>query len=245
MPAYHYRFHPAIRSARAAVTGGSVGLPWAVHAEFVIAAGTAAWPLGELLNFGLYAVDAMRAVLALEVRSVYATVGTFFYDGDGRRSVGAGAEYGARRRGDDVRRARADARAIPTATAATDACASWARTAPSSWTRPRRRSACTATDAPSSATTARESLRALVDHFIAVVRGEQRPSLGRATRARRSRSSLPRATPPRPTASSHLDRRTAHETRDLSHRDGIRHGMLRGEPEPAPSSTSVRATCWG
>ena len=75
MPAYHYRFHPAIRSARAAVAGGSVGLPWAVQAEFIIAAGTAAWPLGELLNFGLYSVDAIRAILGLEVESVYATVG--------------------------------------------------------------------------------------------------------------------------------------------------------------------------
>jgi predicted dehydrogenase len=81
MPAYHYRFHPAIRSARSAVAGGSIGLPWAAHAEFVIAEGTAAWPLGELLNFGLYSVDALRAVLGLEVRSVYATVNGFFYDG--------------------------------------------------------------------------------------------------------------------------------------------------------------------
>ena len=84
VPAHHYRFHPAIRAARAAVAGGSVGLPWAVQAEFMIAAGTAAWPLGELLNFGLYSVDAIRAILGLEVESVYATVGSFFYgDGDG------------------------------------------------------------------------------------------------------------------------------------------------------------------
>jgi predicted dehydrogenase len=82
VPAHHYRFHPAIRSARAAVMGGSVGLPWAVQAEFLIAAGTAAWPLGELLNFGLYSVDAIRAILGLEVESVYATSGSFFY-GDG------------------------------------------------------------------------------------------------------------------------------------------------------------------
>jgi predicted dehydrogenase len=82
MPAYHYRFNPAIRSARAAVAGGAIGLPWGVHAEFVIASGTAAWPLGELLNFGLYPVDALRAILGLEVRSVYATSGAFFYDGD-------------------------------------------------------------------------------------------------------------------------------------------------------------------
>jgi predicted dehydrogenase len=82
MPAYHYRFNTAVRSARAAVAGGSIGLPWAIHAEFVIAGGTAAWPLGELANFGLYPVDAIRAILALEVRSVYATVGSHFYGGD-------------------------------------------------------------------------------------------------------------------------------------------------------------------
>lgn len=79
VPAHHYRFAPAIRSARAAVARGSIGLPWALQAEFVIAGGTAAWPLGELLNFGLYSVDAIRAILALEVESVYATVGSFFY----------------------------------------------------------------------------------------------------------------------------------------------------------------------
>jgi predicted dehydrogenase len=82
VPAYHYRFDPAIRSARAAVAGGSVGLPWAVQAEFIIAGGTAAWPLGELLNFGLYSVDAIRAILGLEVESVYATQGSFFYGDD-------------------------------------------------------------------------------------------------------------------------------------------------------------------
>ncbi len=79
MPAHHYRFNPAIRSARAAVAGGTIGLPWALHSEFVIAQGTKAWPLGELLNFGLYPVDAIRAILALEVESVYATSGAFFY----------------------------------------------------------------------------------------------------------------------------------------------------------------------
>jgi predicted dehydrogenase len=82
MPAYHYRFHPAMRSARTAVASGAVGLPWAAHAEFIIANGAAAWPLGELLNFGLYSIDALRAVLRLEVRSVYATVGSAFYGAD-------------------------------------------------------------------------------------------------------------------------------------------------------------------
>ncbi|HEX8966965.1 MAG TPA: Gfo/Idh/MocA family oxidoreductase, partial [Chloroflexota bacterium] len=66
---------------RAAVVSGSIGLPWAAHAEFMIASGSAAWPLGELLNFGLYPIDGLRAVLGLEVRSVYATVNNSFYAG--------------------------------------------------------------------------------------------------------------------------------------------------------------------
>jgi predicted dehydrogenase len=82
LPAYHYRFHPAVRSARAAVMGGSIGLPWAIHSEFIIAEGTSAWPPGELLNFGLYPIDAMRSIVGLQVRSVYATRGAFFF-GDG------------------------------------------------------------------------------------------------------------------------------------------------------------------
>jgi len=79
-PAHHYRFSTAVRSARAAVAGGSIGLPWAAHGEFILAGGTAAWPLGELMNFGLYPVDALRSILGLEVQSVYATSGTVFYD---------------------------------------------------------------------------------------------------------------------------------------------------------------------
>jgi predicted dehydrogenase len=82
VPAYHSRFAPAVRSARTAVADGSIGLPWGAHGEFIIAGGTAAWPLGELANFGLYPIDALRAILGLDVESVYATSGTFFYDGD-------------------------------------------------------------------------------------------------------------------------------------------------------------------
>src|SRR6266545_1735911 len=48
MPAHHFRFHPAVRSARAAVSGGTIGLPWGVHGEFIVDDGAAAWPLGEL-----------------------------------------------------------------------------------------------------------------------------------------------------------------------------------------------------
>lgn len=82
VPAYHYRFSPAVRSARAALMDGSIGLPWAIQSEFIVAGGTGAWPLGELANFGLYPIDAIRSILGLEVESVYASTGSFFY-GDG------------------------------------------------------------------------------------------------------------------------------------------------------------------
>jgi predicted dehydrogenase len=73
MPAYHYRFDPAIRAARDQVAAGRVGLPYAIHSEFLIATGRAVSDLGELRNFGCYPVDAIRAVTGCEVRSVCAT----------------------------------------------------------------------------------------------------------------------------------------------------------------------------
>jgi predicted dehydrogenase len=179
MPAYHYRFHPAMRSARAAVANGSVGLPWAAHAEFVIAAGTAAWPMGELLNFGLYAIDALRAVLRLEVRSVYANVGSFFYGGDaddfsvlslnfehgvlattsvGRApTVGHPNGYG----GDRRLRVMGSHGSIVVDAAAPSLGVYGAGTGHAEQRY-----------------YGRESLRGLIDHLIGVVRGEQRPELG-------------------------------------------------------------------
>ena len=174
MPAYHYRFHPAIRSARAAVTGGSVGLPWAVQAEFIIAAGTAAWPLGELLNFGLYSVDAIRAILGLEVESVYATVGlVLLWRATGRTICQrARAEFRARGGCDDVRRTRADHRASERLRRRSTRARSWARTARSSWTRRSSRSACTATEQAELRGYGDASLRLLVDHLVDCVRSE-------------------------------------------------------------------------
>ena len=177
MPAYHYRFHPAIRQARAAVAGGSVGLPWAAHAEFVIANGTAAWPLGELLNFGLYSIDALRAVLRLNVRSVYASIGNFFY-GDGADDLSVLAlnmEHG-------VLATTSVGRAPTTGH-------------PNGYGGDRRLrvmgshgSIIVDASAPSVSVYGngrgdqryygRESLRGLIDHLIGVVRGEQSPEVG-------------------------------------------------------------------
>jgi predicted dehydrogenase len=177
MPAYHYRFHPAIRAARAAVIGGTVGLPWAAHAEFLIAMGTAAWPLGELLNFGLYPVDALRAVLGVEVHSVYATVNSVFYDGPaddlsvlalnfahgivattsiGRApTTGHPNGYGGDRR---LRVMGSHGNVIVDAAAPALSIAADGRAEQRYF--------------------GRESLRALIDHFVAAVRGDVSPELG-------------------------------------------------------------------
>jgi predicted dehydrogenase len=72
VPAHHQRFAPALRSAIGAVRAGRVGLPWNVQCDFVVAGGDPA-PTGELVNFGLYPVDVVRALLGLEVRRVHAT----------------------------------------------------------------------------------------------------------------------------------------------------------------------------
>lgn len=177
MPAHHYRFHPALRSARAAVAGGSIGLPWAAHAEFVIANGAAAWPLGELLNFGLYAVDALRAVLGLEVRSVYGTVNSHFYGGkaDDFAVLAMNFSHG-------VIATTSIGRAPTTGH-------------PNGYGGDRRlrvmgSHGTLVVDAAAPALTVYghghaeqrfygvESLRGLVDHFVAVARGQQAPELG-------------------------------------------------------------------
>jgi predicted dehydrogenase len=71
MPAHHQRFAPAVRSARAAVAAGRVGLPWNIQADFLVAGGEPC-PLGELVNFGVYPVDVVFALTGQPVRRVHA-----------------------------------------------------------------------------------------------------------------------------------------------------------------------------
>ncbi|MGQ0570718.1 MAG: Gfo/Idh/MocA family protein [Armatimonadota bacterium] len=73
-PAQHYRFDAAHQAAREQVARGRIGLPYAVHAEFLIATGRAVAEMGELRNFGCYPVDAIRAITGCAVRTVCATV---------------------------------------------------------------------------------------------------------------------------------------------------------------------------
>jgi len=71
VPAHHQRLGAALRSAVAAVRGGRVGLPWNVQCDFLVAGGDPA-PTGELVNLALYPIDAVHALLGLEVRRVHA-----------------------------------------------------------------------------------------------------------------------------------------------------------------------------
>ncbi|MFI0425046.1 Gfo/Idh/MocA family protein [Spongiactinospora sp. 9N601] len=83
LPAYHQRFHPAVRAAREAVAAGRVGLPWNAQADFLVAGGGPVWPYGELLNFAPYATDALHAIAGLPVVSVYALAGHVAEDAGG------------------------------------------------------------------------------------------------------------------------------------------------------------------
>ena len=71
VPAHHQRLGAALRSAAGAVRGGRVGLPWNVQCDFLVAGGDPA-PTGELVNLALYPIDAVHALLGLEVRRVQA-----------------------------------------------------------------------------------------------------------------------------------------------------------------------------
>jgi predicted dehydrogenase len=75
VPAHHQRLGAALRSAAAAVRAGRVGLPWNIQCDFLVAGGDPA-PTGELVNLALYPIDAVHALLGLEVRRVHAIGGT-------------------------------------------------------------------------------------------------------------------------------------------------------------------------
>ncbi|MFG1853928.1 Gfo/Idh/MocA family protein [Actinomadura geliboluensis] len=74
MPAHHHRFGAAVQAARGALASGRVGLPWNVQADFLVDGGDPC-PDGELVNFGLYPVDVVRALTGQAVRRVHAVPG--------------------------------------------------------------------------------------------------------------------------------------------------------------------------
>lgn len=67
MPDYHYRFQPAVRSARGALAAGRIGLPWNVQADYL-----AADPHARPESLALHCIDTVRALTALPVREVFA-----------------------------------------------------------------------------------------------------------------------------------------------------------------------------
>ncbi|CND74108.1 oxidoreductase domain-containing protein [Mycobacterium tuberculosis] len=74
MPAHHHRFGAAVQAAKGALASGRVGLPWNVQADFLVDGGDPC-PAGELVNFGLYPVDVVRALTGQAVRRVHALPG--------------------------------------------------------------------------------------------------------------------------------------------------------------------------
>jgi predicted dehydrogenase len=79
LPAHHQRWNGALQSARAAVAAGRIGLPWNVQVDFLVAGG-APVPDGELLNFAVYPVDAIRALLGLNAVRVQASSASRWHD---------------------------------------------------------------------------------------------------------------------------------------------------------------------
>jgi predicted dehydrogenase len=69
--AQHHRYHPMIAAGITALRSGTVGLPWNVQVDFVVAGGHPC--PDELLNFGGYPVDVVAALTNLPVRRVHAT----------------------------------------------------------------------------------------------------------------------------------------------------------------------------
>ena len=80
MVGHNFTFNPAILSARESLKRGDIGLPWAIHSEWVIAAGRQAASIGELRNHGMYPLDAILYLVPEKVRSVYAITGSYFFD---------------------------------------------------------------------------------------------------------------------------------------------------------------------
>jgi len=80
MVGHNFRFNPAILDARESLKRGDVGLPWAIHSEWVIAAGAQAAAIGELRNHAMYPLDAVLYLVPEKVRSVYAITGSYFFD---------------------------------------------------------------------------------------------------------------------------------------------------------------------
>lgn len=96
IPANHIRHLSAVERLRDAVRRGEIGELVSVHADFIVTTGATRdaqgdprpWPLGELMNFLTYPVDAIRSITGLEAERVHATRGGFFYGGADDEDLG-------------------------------------------------------------------------------------------------------------------------------------------------------------
>ena len=68
MVGHNFTFNAAILEARESLRRGDVGLPWAIHSEWVIATGRQAAGIGELRNHGMYPLDAILYLVPERVR---------------------------------------------------------------------------------------------------------------------------------------------------------------------------------
>jgi predicted dehydrogenase len=96
IPANHIRHLSSVERLGAALREGTVGDLVSVHADFIVTTGATRdaqgdprpWPLGELMNFLTYPVDAIRSITGREFERVHATRGGFFYGGDDDEDLG-------------------------------------------------------------------------------------------------------------------------------------------------------------
>jgi len=90
--AHHLRLHPELQAAATAVAAGEPGPLRSVAADFFVAGGSHP-PSGELLNFGGYPVDVVRALTGRPVERVYAAAGRPWHDGGGEDLVALALEH--------------------------------------------------------------------------------------------------------------------------------------------------------
>ena len=80
MAGHNYRFAPSILEAREALRSGQVGLPWAIHSDWVVCAGSQAAAIGEIMNHAMYPIDALLYLVPSAPQSVYCITGSYFFD---------------------------------------------------------------------------------------------------------------------------------------------------------------------
>lgn len=80
MVGHNYRFAPPIVNARQSLKKGDIGLPWAIHSEWIVGAGLKAADIGEFMNHAMYPIDALMYLIPSKPKSVYCATGSFFFE---------------------------------------------------------------------------------------------------------------------------------------------------------------------